>query len=313
MKNYDELLANPNFHIGLGLLGGRGSFNNVVSRGLLGGTNNYMLAQEMLANKQARQQAAQQAMQQQQARQQVFQQMGMPQSVATGFPGVADEYIKRQLIPETQKPTSLMQNLEAAGLVPGTPEYNLAILNSINKPLVQIQDGPKLPANYQWKDPLNPGAGVKPIPGGPATKATEGEASSAGFAKRMQEAETRMNQIVGEGYDPGSYVEEWRTITNFTTSREKQVYRQAQEDWVRAKLRKESGAVIGPEEMEQEIKTYFPQPGDSKDVIAAKKRSREIATMNLINQSQGAYERDYGNGNTASEIPKLPDGFEIVK
>jgi hypothetical protein len=56
-----------------------------------------------------------------------------------------------------------------------------------------------------------------------------------------------------------------------------QQYRQAQEDWVRAKLRKESGAAISVSEMQGEIETYFPQPGDGPAVIAQKKRARQVA------------------------------------
>ncbi len=37
-----------------------------------------------------------------------------------------------------QKPTSVMQNLEAAGLVPGSPEYREAILQSVTKPQTQV-------------------------------------------------------------------------------------------------------------------------------------------------------------------------------
>ena len=67
---------------------------------------------------------------------------------------------------------------------------------------------------------------------------------------------------------------------------EQQQVRQAQEDWVRSKLRKESGAVIGDEEMSREIKTYFPQIGDSPPVIAQKARARQIA-INAMQTSAG--------------------------
>jgi hypothetical protein len=60
------------------------------------------------------------------------------------------------------------------------------------------------------------------------------------------------------------------------TSTEQQQYRQAQENWVRANLRKESGAVIGAEEMDAEIRTYFPQPGESTETIAQKNIARQV-------------------------------------
>jgi hypothetical protein len=60
-------------------------------------------------------------------------------------------------------------------------------------------------------------------------------------------------------------------------SANRQLYRQAQENWVTANLRKESGAVIGAEEMQQEIKKYFPQINEGPEVIAQKAEARQIA------------------------------------
>ena len=57
----------------------------------------------------------------------------------------------------------------------------------------------------------------------------------------------------------------------------RQLYRQAQENWVTANLRKESGAVIGAEEMQKEIEKYFPQINEGPEVIAQKAESRRIA------------------------------------
>jgi hypothetical protein len=60
-------------------------------------------------------------------------------------------------------------------------------------------------------------------------------------------------------------------------STNRQLYRQAQENWVTANLRKESGAVIGAEEMQKEIEKYFPQINEGPEVIAQKAESRRIA------------------------------------
>jgi hypothetical protein len=62
-----------------------------------------------------------------------------------------------------------------------------------------------------------------------------------------------------------------------TESPNRQLYRQAEENWVTANLRKESGAVIGVEEMQQEIEKYFPQIGEGPEVIAQKAEARRIA------------------------------------
>ena len=50
----------------------------------------------------------------------------------------------------------------------------------------------------------------------------------------------------------------------------------------RAKLRKESGAVIADEEMDREIRVYFPQLGDSTAVISQKRDSRKVAQDAMI-------------------------------
>jgi hypothetical protein len=57
-----------------------------------------------------------------------------------------------------------------------------------------------------------------------------------------------------------------------------QEYRQAQEDWVRAPSCQGVRASIPPDEMEHEIETYFPQPGETNvGIIEAKRQSRAQA------------------------------------
>jgi hypothetical protein len=79
---------------------------------------------------------------------------------------------------------------------------------------------------------------------------------------------------------------------NMARGTERQQYHQAQEDWVRAKLRKESGAVIADEEMAREIRTYFPQIGDNPEVIAQKTAARNLATEAMGNEA-GRAKRAY--------------------
>jgi hypothetical protein len=110
---------------------------------------------------------------------------------------------------------------------------------------------------------------------------TEGERNAAGYYSRMDAAGRELDALTNAGYDPGNMRDHYTAgqgpLLNWAASEEGQRYRQQQEDWVRAKLRKESGAVIGDEEMEREIRTYFPQPGDKPEVLKAKAGSRKIA------------------------------------
>jgi hypothetical protein len=133
-------------------------------------------------------------------------------------------------------------------------------------------------------------------------KPTEAEQKAAGFSQRMELSNQLINdlesKIAAKGQDPnimfptatsqaigsvplvGDYAR-----TRFTST-EQQQYRQAQENWVRANLRKESGAVIGAEEMNAEIKTYFPQPGESTETIAQKQLARQV-TQNAMKTAAG--------------------------
>lgn len=110
---------------------------------------------------------------------------------------------------------------------------------------------------------------------------TEVEGKATNFANRMQAAEARLNSIVSQGYQPGGLTDNLANRAgvpgNYAMSEQGQQYYQAQKDWVRAKLRLESGAVIGDEEEKNEIRTFFPQPGDSDAVIEQKRQARATA------------------------------------
>lgn len=70
-------------------------------------------------------------------------------------------------------------------------------------------------------------------------------------------------------------------VGNWLMTPQGKAYKQAQENWVRANLRKESGAAIGDEERASETTTYFPQPGDTDQVIEQKAELRRIAEANM--------------------------------
>lgn len=139
--------------------------------------------------------------------------------------------------------------------------------------------------------------------------------TSAGFADRMANAQNYLSQLESKAVDPvnktasalsklpvvGDYLE------NVSRSEDQQVYWNNAQDWIRAKLRKESGAVIGPKEMSDEFRTYFPMPGDGPDVIANKKMLRDVATNTMIKQSAGAYDELYGTPTEGDKGQKQTD------
>lgn len=144
----------------------------------------------------------------------------------------------------------------------------------------------------------------------PAPPPTEAQAASAGYVLRMQEAEKRMDAALSKGANPGGTNDtmgELPGVGNFLRNSDNQTYRQAQEDWVRAKLRKESGAVIGKDEMAQEIATYFPRPGDSSAVVAQKAEARRTAIESLrIGAGRAA------PSTSSRNVPPPPPGFQVV-
>lgn len=110
-------------------------------------------------------------------------------------------------------------------------------------------------------------------------KDPSGEASkAAGFYSRMEQSERLLSQIEAEGYDPSKntadYFTAGRVSTNWLASPKGRQYYNAASNWIRANLRRESGAVIGADEMKQEFATYFPMPGDGPDEIRQKRQLR---------------------------------------
>jgi hypothetical protein len=136
---------------------------------------------------------------------------------------------------------------------------------------------------------------------------TEDQGKSAGFALRMKEStdifkrpvidpNTQKPMVVGgkiitieDAYGaPNRYQAIMRSIpsaglttgiASFSETSGRQQYRQAQENWVSANLRAESGAVLGTEEIDKEIKKYFPQVDDKPEVIKQKAQARKSTEL----------------------------------
>lgn len=106
------------------------------------------------------------------------------------------------------------------------------------------------------------------------------QAKAAGFYDRMVTSQAEIDKLLEKnpGFEAGSFAERGpAAVSNLFASKEYQQYNQAAMDWLRSKLRWESGAVISKEEAEDEYSTYFPVFGDDEDVIEQKKRARKVA------------------------------------
>jgi len=140
------------------------------------------------------------------------------------------------------------------------------------------------------------GAGGQQVKGVSGGQPTEAQSNAAGFAQRMELSNSIINSLPA-GSQPG-----WGTRTleaiplvggamaRSGQGVDTQKYDQAAQDWIRAKLRKESGAAIGKDEMQQEYATYFPQVGDSAEKLAQKAEARRVATLGMQKAAGKAYE-----------------------
>ncbi|HEY7866991.1 MAG TPA: hypothetical protein VIC51_13450, partial [Psychromonas sp.] len=136
-------------------------------------------------------------------------------------------------------------------------------------------------------------------------KVTDAQNLAAGFYDRMKSASEIIDSLDASASRPEKLAESLRAIpfvgdvaARSTESPARQQYRQAQANWVRANLRKESGAVIGEQEMADEIATYFPQIGDSASVIEQKRLARQVTEEAMKRNAGGALNETTTNNST---------------
>ena len=126
-----------------------------------------------------------------------------------------------------------------------------------------------------------PGVGAKP-PEAPKPPTVEQE-KAASFYNRAQQAADNFAKIEKKASPAAGKL--WTVLQ----PEETQLAEQAKRQFAEAHLRKESGAAIPPEEMAYIDRTYFPQPGEGKKVIAQKTEARRAVLEGLKNQAGSAY------------------------
>lgn len=138
-------------------------------------------------------------------------------------------------------------------------------------------------------NPSAPGVPVTKPGGAPITKPkasqepTIDEGKNAGFYLRMKGVDKSIDAFEKTGAPTviTSMAASLPFVGGYAQSKamteDQQQYYTAAMAWIRAKLRKESGAVIGEEEARSEWATYFPMPGDTKANIEQKKQLRKLA------------------------------------
>lgn len=154
------------------------------------------------------------------------------------------------------------------------------------------------PGNPAMAQPGGPQSGPQPAaqPGLPAgsvpinttpPKRTDEQNKAAGFSDRMLQSMGAVDQFEKSALDLGNKAaSNIPVVGNYMVSNDFQQLEQAQRDYINAVLRRESGAVISPEEFDNARKQYFPQPGDTPETLEQKRRNR-IASLDGMKRSAG--------------------------
>ncbi len=126
-------------------------------------------------------------------------------------------------------------------------------------------------------------------------KPTQFEA--AGFAIRMQDAETTLSEL-GEKFT-GVTSALGGVVPSLLKSEDRKKFEQAERNFINAVLRRESGAAIAPSEFDSGRKQYIPQPNDGEEVLALKTRNRQVVTQQNIQEAGRAF------GSIKANLPAL--------
>ena len=127
--------------------------------------------------------------------------------------------------------------------------------------------------------------GIKPLQEPKAP--TESQAKAQTFYSQMTSASKELQDLQDKGFDPTSIKNQAQvnlagTPIRAIVSPEAQGARQAQEQWAESFLRIKTGAAATREEVLRNVATFFPQVGDSQQVIEQKARARKQAEQDVL-------------------------------
>lgn len=120
----------------------------------------------------------------------------------------------------------------------------------------------------------------------PPTAAQSTVATYAARLKKSNEILEKISQSFGER----SWNKAMPDWASFLRTDAGQSFDQAERDFINATLRRESGAVINPDEFRNARQQYIDQPGDSPDVRAQKRNNRLIIQESFKRAAGKAYE-----------------------
>lgn len=124
-----------------------------------------------------------------------------------------------------------------------------------------------------------------------------------GFFMRAKDAVDILEGIEKDVQAMGTGEQYWTAIMpNVMQTQLGQTLEQAQRQFTEARLRKDSGAAIPPAEYENDKKTYFVAPGDTKETLQRKRNARSVLVKALKMESGKAYTQSYGDDEASTPI-----------
>lgn len=127
--------------------------------------------------------------------------------------------------------------------------------------------------------PKNPGGDFVPLTGVTTNpKLTESEAKNSLYLGQMREASGVFDKTQSS---PVGIAMTNSTLTNWASPQNNQVAAQAQRQWSEAYLRAKTGAAATAQEVDINIRTYFPMPGDSPETVKRKAEARAAAERDM--------------------------------
>jgi len=229
----------------------------------------------------------------------------IPKSVSTDTQArlAQDKFLSDRAFTNLSAAQQETQKAEAKRFGLSIQEYNLKKWQADN-PSLSFQETETGPMAFNPKTgvaaPVTTPAGT-PLPG--SKPLTESQGKATGFASRAIEADQILKNIGKDGEVKPSLLKAGvegipliggglgAAVNVLVPSGPQQQVEQAQRNFINALLRQESGAAIAESEFANAQKQYFPQAGDSPEVIKQKAANRQTSINALKVQAGPGMQR----------------------
>jgi hypothetical protein len=228
-------------------------------------------------------------------------------------------------------------NVGGAAAAPGAAAPGAAVAPAAATPVAPGAAQPAAPANAARSAgaPVVAPAAATPAAVAPSeplkgkgVSLNEAQSNAVAFGMRMVDADAAINRLESSGVTSGGRIRGFvegalTSLVPYQGERlaegagavvnalpgalggpnaQQQQYAQAKLNFITAILRKESGAAISAGEFANEDKKYFPQAGDSAEVVKQKRNARELAIRAMrVQAGPGAKEIGGGGGGGAND------------